>query len=145
MTSAFDSEVYAERQRLPGVTVSLPRVMKAALWSGGGNPVKEVTLTVEYRPDVLRCWPRRERWRRRQRAHKKSDRWRFSEHPRSLSGNGHSRERGAGKRLRPRGGCPPQAAVSGLQSRSPGCVPTRILPAHAIRRKRADGGGSGGG
>jgi hypothetical protein len=33
MTSAFDSEVYAERQRMPGVTVSLPRLMQYLIWS----------------------------------------------------------------------------------------------------------------
>ncbi len=49
MSSLFDSEVYAERQRLPGVAINLHRLMQAALWSG--DP-KTVTLTVEYRKDV---------------------------------------------------------------------------------------------
>lgn len=49
MSSLFDSEVYAERQRLPGVSVNLSRLMQAALWSG--DPTS-VSLTVEYRPDV---------------------------------------------------------------------------------------------
>ena len=49
MSSLFDSEVYAERQRLPGVSINLQRLMQTALWSG--EP-KTVTLTVEYRKDV---------------------------------------------------------------------------------------------
>lgn len=55
MSSAFDSEVYAERQRLPGVSVSLARLMQAALFGASpddAGPLKEVTLTLEYRPDV---------------------------------------------------------------------------------------------
>lgn len=50
MSSSLDSEVYAERQRLPGVMVSIPRLMLAALWSVPEQP--RVTLTLEYRPDV---------------------------------------------------------------------------------------------
>lgn len=50
MSSLFDSEVYGERQRLPGGTISLPRLMQHALWSG--IDPQTVTLTVEYRPDV---------------------------------------------------------------------------------------------
>lgn len=54
MSSAFDSEVYAERQRLPGIAINLPKLMKDALWKSGENPghIANVTLTLEYRPDV---------------------------------------------------------------------------------------------
>jgi hypothetical protein len=48
MSSLFDSEVYGERQRLPGVSINLPRLMQHALWSG----IDPKTLTVEYRGDV---------------------------------------------------------------------------------------------
>ncbi len=49
MSSAFESEVYAERQRLPGASISLPRLMQDLMWSVAD---KKATLTVEYRPDV---------------------------------------------------------------------------------------------
>lgn len=49
MGSAFDSEVYAERQRLPGVTVSIPRLMQDLVYAVAE---KRATLTVEYRGDV---------------------------------------------------------------------------------------------
>jgi len=54
MSSAFDSEVYAERQRLPGVSVSLARLMQHALWNQGERQQElgPVTLTLEYRSDV---------------------------------------------------------------------------------------------
>lgn len=50
MSSAFDSEVYSERQRLPGVSINLPKLLRELLW-GRGEP-KRVTVTLEYRPDV---------------------------------------------------------------------------------------------
>lgn len=58
MSSAFDTEVYTERQRLPGVTVSLQKLMNDLLWKSGENAtpdcggIQPVTLTLEYRPDV---------------------------------------------------------------------------------------------
>jgi hypothetical protein len=54
MGSLFDSEVYAERQRLPGVSVNLSRLMQHLLWEQGGTKAEPgpVTLTLEYRPDV---------------------------------------------------------------------------------------------
>jgi len=50
MSSMFDSEVYAERQRLPGVSISLSKLMHELMWSL--EKEKTVTLTLEYRPDV---------------------------------------------------------------------------------------------
>ena len=50
MSSLFDSEVYAERQRLPGVAINLARLMSIALHSG--IDPQSVTLTLEYRADV---------------------------------------------------------------------------------------------
>ena len=61
MSSIFDAEVYAERQRLPGVSISLPKLMQAMLWQeakhvgaieASPNRERNVTLTLEYRPDV---------------------------------------------------------------------------------------------
>lgn len=61
MSSAFDSEVYAERQRLPGVTISLTKLMQELLWAeardtgaieASPRQREPVTLTLEYRPDV---------------------------------------------------------------------------------------------
>lgn len=49
MSSAFDSEVYAERNRLPGVSIGLQKLMQSILWNGKQEPV---SLTLEYRPDV---------------------------------------------------------------------------------------------
>jgi hypothetical protein len=49
VSSAFDSEVYAERNRLPGVSVNLARLMQHLMWLC--EPHK-ATLEVEYRPDV---------------------------------------------------------------------------------------------
>jgi hypothetical protein len=53
MSSAFDSETYAERQRLPGVAINLPRLMQHALHCG--IDPQTVTLSLEYRPDVDTC------------------------------------------------------------------------------------------
>lgn len=50
MGSAFESEVYAERQRLPGVAIDLAQLMRYALFAGV-NPAT-VHLTMQYRPDV---------------------------------------------------------------------------------------------
>src|SRR5262249_28854304 len=54
MGSAFDSEVYAERQRLPGVSINLVRLMQTMLWSSGedGKDIRPIRLHLEYRPDV---------------------------------------------------------------------------------------------
>lgn len=53
MSSAFDSEVQAERHRLPGVSIAVAKLMKELLWeSGSSGKIHTVTLTVEYRPDV---------------------------------------------------------------------------------------------
>lgn len=48
MSSSFDSEVYVERQRLPGVAINLQRLMRYAM---GGHD-KPASLKVEYRSDV---------------------------------------------------------------------------------------------
>ena len=50
MSSAFDSEVYAERQRLPGVSINLAQLMQELMWAG--HSPQQATLTVEYRSDV---------------------------------------------------------------------------------------------
>jgi hypothetical protein len=50
MSTAFDTEVYTERQRLPGVSISLPGLMQHLMWSQG-QPAS-VSLTLEYRSDV---------------------------------------------------------------------------------------------
>ena len=52
MGSAFDSEVYSERQRLPGVSISLPKLLRELLWAADK---KSVTLSLEYRADVSGC------------------------------------------------------------------------------------------
>jgi hypothetical protein len=49
MSSMFDSEVYAERQRLPGVAINLARLMRHVMFLC--QPHKAV-LQVEYRSDV---------------------------------------------------------------------------------------------
>jgi len=57
MSSALESEVYAERQRLPGVGISVPKLMRELMLSAsypesGGADMREVSLTVAYRRDV---------------------------------------------------------------------------------------------
>lgn len=49
MSSTFDSEVYAEQQRLPGVTVSIPKLMHHLMWLV--QPMR-ASIEVEYREDV---------------------------------------------------------------------------------------------
>jgi len=49
MGSAFDSEVYAERQRLPGVTIGVSKLMQHLLWSLEDGHVE---VKVERRSDV---------------------------------------------------------------------------------------------
>lgn len=50
MSSAFDTEVYNERQRLPGVTMSVPRLLSYLMWTL--EKERKVTLSIEYRHDV---------------------------------------------------------------------------------------------
>ncbi len=52
MSTAYDAEVYAERQRLPGAAINLPRLLHALLWLDSADKHQPVTLTLEYRPDV---------------------------------------------------------------------------------------------
>ena len=53
MSSLFDSEVYAERQRLPGVSVSLTKLLNSLLWAiTDDSNERKVSLSVEYRHDV---------------------------------------------------------------------------------------------
>lgn len=55
MSSAFDSEVYAERQRLHGLSINPNHLMFTAIWVGDREDppaALPVSLTVEYRPDV---------------------------------------------------------------------------------------------
>ena len=55
MSSAFESEVYAERQRLPGVAIDVAAILKLAVWNTPDCP--PASLTVAYRPDVdTRTW-----------------------------------------------------------------------------------------
>lgn len=55
MSSAFESEVYAERQRLPGVAINVATLLKLAVWNTPDCP--PASLTVEYRADVdTRTW-----------------------------------------------------------------------------------------
>ncbi len=53
MSTAFDSEVYAERQRLPGAAIDLTRLLRALLSLSNVYPDQpQVSLILEYRPDV---------------------------------------------------------------------------------------------
>lgn len=50
MSSSFDTEVYAERQRLPGVTISLSKLLTHLMWAREGWC--KATISAEYRQDV---------------------------------------------------------------------------------------------